>query len=164
MKTPNSLDRRTFLKTAATLTAVSGMSSSAIRLNAAVGAIRETDRFWFCLAPEGPYIDCQRDNKAFGFGEGKIFLSDDNAQSWAYTAPFADAANITFSCLLKNGNVLFATRNKLFLSTDNLRTQREIVVKNPDGTDYRPHSPKNPDQPGWYYHSLDGVHTWDIDG
>lgn len=23
---------------------------------------------------------------------------------------------------------------------------------------------QNPAQPGWYFHSLDGVHTWDIDG
>jgi hypothetical protein len=23
---------------------------------------------------------------------------------------------------------------------------------------------KNPEQPGWYFHPLDGIHTWDIDG
>ncbi len=37
-------------------------------------------------------------------------------------------------------------------------------MKNRDGSDYLPHTPKNPDLPGWYFHSLDGVHTWDIDG
>src|SRR5262245_50745288 len=140
------------------------LGPSVSRLHAADSAIRETEHFWFRRAPDGPYIDSQRDRKAFGFGGGKIFLSDDNAQSWAYSSPFAEAENITFSCLLKNGNVLFATRNKLFLSTDNLRKYREITVKLPDGNDYRPHTPKNPDQPGWYFHPLDGIHTWDIDG
>ena len=125
---------------------------------------RETEHFWCRLAPEGPYIDSQRDNKAFGFGDGKIFLSEDNAQTWAHSAAFPDAENITFSCLLKNGNILFATREKLFLSTDNLKTHREIIVKNRDGSDYLPHTPQNPDQPGWYFHPLDGIHTWDIDG
>ena len=91
-------------------------------------------------------------------------MSEDNGRSWAHSAAFPDADNITFSCLLKNGNILFATREKLFLSTDNLKTHREIIVKDRDGSDYRPHAAKNPDQPGWYFHPLDGIHTWDIDG
>jgi len=40
-----------------------------------------TDHFWYRLQPEGPYIDTQRDNKAFGYGDGKIFLSEDNGWS-----------------------------------------------------------------------------------
>jgi len=156
--------RRQFLAAAAAATA-GGLSSPGIsKLRAAGAAIRENEHFWFRGAPEGPYIDSQRDNKAFGFGDGKIFLSEDNAQTWAHSAAFPDAANITFSCLLKNGNILFASRQKLFLSTDNLKTHREIVVKNRDGSDYRPHTPQNPDQPGWYFHPLDGIHTWEIDG
>jgi len=51
----------------------------------------KTDRFWFHLAPEGPYIDSQRDNKAFGFGDGKVFLSEDNSRTWARSAAFPDA-------------------------------------------------------------------------
>src|SRR3954466_14546848 len=159
-----SLRRRQFFAAAAAATAAGWAGPGIRRLRAADSAIRENEHFWFRLAPEGPYIDSQRDNKAFGFGDGKIFLSEDNAKSWANSAAFPEAANITFSCLLKNGNVLFATREKLFLSTDNLRTYREIVIKNRDGSDYRPHTPKNPDQPGWYFHPLDGVHTWDING
>ena len=84
-----------------------------------------------------------------GFGDGKVFLSEDNGQSWAHRAAFPDAADITFSRLLKNGNILFATREKVFLRPDNLKTHREIVVKNHDGNDYRPHAAKNPNQPGW---------------
>jgi hypothetical protein len=164
MNTRSATSRRKFLATSAAAAASGIIGPRSSRLRAADAAIRETKDFWFRVAPEGPYIDSQRDNRAFGFGDGKIFLSEDNAKSWAYGTAFDDAANITFSCLLKNGNVLFATREKLFLSTDNLRTHREIIVKNRDGSDYRPHTPKNPDQPGWYFHPLDGVHTWDIDG
>lgn len=166
MKTTNpnlALNRRRFLGTAAALT-VGGLASSHISKLQAAAITRETEHFWCRLAPEGPYIDSQRDHKAFGFGDGKIFLSDDNARSWAYSAAFPDAENITFSCFLKNGNVLFATRNKLFLSTDNLKSHREIIVKDRHGRDYLPHTPLNPDQPGWYFHPLDGIHTWDIDG
>jgi hypothetical protein len=155
--------RRQFLQTAAALTAVGGFGSGVGKLHAA-DAIRETEHFWCRLQPEGPYIDSQRDHKAFGFGDGKIYLSEDCAASWAHSAPFPEAENITFSCFLKNGNVLFATREKLFLSTDNLKSHREIVVKDRQGRDYRAHKPQNPELPGWYFHPLDGVHTWDVDG
>lgn len=134
------------------------------KLIAAPSEAASTEHFWYRLAPEGPYIDSQRDNKAFGFGKGKIFLSEDNGRTWPHEALFADADNITFSVILKNGNILFATRADLFLSTDNLRTHHPITVRNPDGSDYLPHTPKNPDQPGWYFHPLDGEHTWDVDG
>src|SRR5205809_117952 len=138
MKTESSLNRRRFLRSAASVVAAAGIVRPGVwSLRAADAAIRETKDFWFRLAPEGPYIDSQRGNKAFGFGDGKIFLSEDNAHSWAYRAAFPEATNITFSCLLKNGNILFATREKLFLSTDNLRTYRGIVVKDRDGSDYR---------------------------
>ena len=156
-------NRRHFLGTAAAAT-VAGLLSPAISTLRAATATGETKHFWYRLAPEGPYIDSQRGSKAFGFGDGKIFLSEDNARTWAHSAPFPDAENITLSVILKNGNILFATREKLFLSTDNLATHRQIIVKNRDGRDYLPHTPQNPELPGWYFHSLDGVHTWDIDG
>jgi hypothetical protein len=156
-------DRRRFLQTAAALTAVGGIGPGLGKLRAA-DAVRETEHFWCRLAAEGPYVDSQRDHRAFGFGEGKIYLSEDNARSWAHSAAFDDADNITFSCLLKNGNVLFATRERLFLSTDNLKTYRPVIVKNRDGGDYLPHKAQNPDALGWYFHPLDGIHTWDVDG
>jgi hypothetical protein len=159
------LNRRRFIGTATAAVTVGGsLRPSISRLRAAVDTTRETDHFWYRLAPEGPYIDSQRDHKAFGFGDGKIFLSEDNGQTWAHSAAFPDAENVTFSCLLKNGNILFATREKLFLSTDNLKTHRQIIVKNREGGDYLSHTPQKRDQPGWYFHPLDGVHTWDIDG
>lgn len=131
---------------------------------AALSVIAETEHFFYRAAAEGPYVDSQRDHKAFGFGSGKIFLSEDNGKTWPHSAEFAEAENITWSCLLKNGNVVFATRERLFVSRDNLKTHREVVVKNRDGGVYLPHQPIDPKAPGWYFHSLDGEHVWDVNG
>jgi hypothetical protein len=126
--------------------------------------LTSTDHFWYRLQPVGPYIDSQRDNKAFGFSDATIFLSEDNARTWPHSIPFPNARNITFSVILKNGNIIFATHSNLYISTDNLETYHQIGVKDVDGTDYVPHTPKNPEHPGWYFHQLDGVHTWDVNG
>jgi hypothetical protein len=123
-----------------------------------------TDHFWYRLAPAGPHIVSQRDNQAFGFGVGKILLSEDCGETWPYSAMFAHAEKITFACIMDNGNILFATEAKLFLSTDNLKTHQEVTVKDVDGRDYLPHTPHDPTKPGWYFHPLDGVHTWQVDG
>ncbi len=157
------MHRRRFLGTAS---AVAGglLMPGTGKLSAAAVDTGSTDHFWYRLAPEGPYIDSQRKYKAFGFGEGKVFLSEDNGQTWPHSTAFPNADNITFSCVLKNGNILFATRTNLYLSTDDLRTHRQIIVKDTDGSDYLPHAPLNPDRPGWYFHPLDGVHAWDVNG
>ena len=160
MKHSSSLDRRQFIGT--TTAAVGGLFlSDASTLHAEPAS---TEHFWYRLQPEGPYIDSQRDNKAFGFGDGKILLSEDSGKTWPHSAAFAEAEKITFSVILKNGNILFATLAQLFLSTDNLKTHRPITVKNFDGSDYLPHTPVNPEQPGWYFHSLDGEHCFEVDG
>ncbi len=158
-----SLTRRQWLGATAA-TAGSFLLSPSHRLSAARSDIRETEHFFYRGAPEGPYIDSQRGNKAFGFGDGKIFLSEDNAKTWAHSADFPHADAITFSVILKNGNILFATTTHLFLSTDNLKTHREIIVKRADGGDYLPHKPVNPELPGWYFHPLDGEHCFDVGG
>ena len=122
----------------------------------------ETPHFWYRAQPPGRYIDSQRGSKAFAYAEGKIFLSEDNGRTWPHAAAFPNAARITFSHVLKNGNVLFATSTKLYLSTDNLATHREITVKTRGGADYVPHTPRNPNFPGWYFHTLPGVVSWDV--
>jgi hypothetical protein len=157
------INRRRFI---GSTTAIAGglILPATLDLSAAPNEIRSTKHFWYRLAPKMPYIDTQRDNQAFGFGDGKLFLSDDNGKTWPRSLAFADADNVTFSCFLKNGNIVFATRANLFLSTDRLKTYREITVKDTDGGDYVPHTPKNPDLPGWYFHPLDGIHTWDVNG
>jgi hypothetical protein len=123
-----------------------------------------TEHFWYRLQPEGPYIESQRDNKAFGYTEGTICLSEDNGRTWPHRAAFSDGQRITFSVLLKNGNILFATGSRLYLSTDNLKTYKPVTMKKADGTDYLPHTPQNPDNPGWYFHTLSGVNSWDVNG
>lgn len=126
--------------------------------------IGETEHFWYRLQPAGPYIGSQRDNKAFGYADGRVFLSEDNGATWPHSAEFADAAKITFSCILLGGNILFGTGAKLYLSADNLKTITPITVKNPDGSDYVPHTPQNPERPGWYFHTLSGTNSWLVNG
>ena len=126
--------------------------------------IASTDHFWYRLQPEGPYIDSQRDNKAFGYADGRIFLSEDNARTWPHSIAFPNAHTITFSCILKNGNIVFSTRSRPFLSTDNLKTYKQITVKETDGTDYLPHLSQDPDRPGWYFHTLSGIVSWVVNG
>lgn len=124
----------------------------------------ETEHFHYRLAPAGPYIDSQRGAKAFGFTDDAIYLSTDNAKTWPHKAAFPDASKITFSVILKNGNVLFATLNKIYLSTDNLKSYNEVTVQDQDGNKLPAHKPLDPSKPGWYFHPLDGEHTWEIDG
>ncbi|MDF1738218.1 MAG: hypothetical protein P1U86_03580 [Verrucomicrobiales bacterium] len=165
MKLPSnaSLSRRNFL----TSTAGAGglLFSGGNVLFAAPGEIAETDHFWYRLAPaDGPYIDTQRGSDAFGFRDGKIFLSEDNGKTWPHQNDFEDAENIMFSSILRNGNIVFATLTKIYLSDDRLKSYREIIVQDRNGNDYLPHTPKNPLLPGSYFYSLDGVHTHDVEG
>jgi len=168
MLTPQQrVTRRGFLgATAATAAGIllPGTRGLAADADTAPSDISSTDHFWYRLQPQGPYIDSQRDNKAFGFSDEMVFLSEDNGRTWSHSMAFPNARNITFSCILKNGNILFATRTKLYLSADKLKTCRQVTVKGTDGADYIPHTPQNADQPGWYFHPLDGVHTWDVNG
>lgn len=125
----------------------------------------ENEHFWYKLAPaDGPYIDTQRGDKAFGFEEGKILLSEDNGKTWPHSADFEEAEKIVFSCILGNGNIVFATMHRIFVSTDNLKTYRERIVKDTDGSDYIPHTPVNPTLTGDYFYALDGVNTYDVKG
>jgi len=126
--------------------------------------IGETDHFWYRPQPEGLYIDSQRDNKAFARAPGQVMLSEDNGRTWPHSLAFPNADNVTFSCILKNGNVVFATRSKLYVSTDSLRTCEQITVKGLDGADYLPHTPENPECPGWYFHTIPGVNSFDVHG
>ncbi|HOX59852.1 MAG TPA: hypothetical protein P5205_21625 [Candidatus Paceibacterota bacterium] len=123
-----------------------------------------TDHFWYRLQPAGRYIDSQRGNKAFAYADGMLFLSKDNGRTWPYRLAFSDAQRITFSHILKNGNIVFATGAQLYLSTDNLKSYRQITVKALDGADYLPHRPQNPACPGWYFHTLPGTVSWDVNG
>ena len=161
------ITRRKFLHATA-VTASGILMADAAKINAnsitLLSKRASTEHFWYRPQPAGPYIDSQRDNKAFGFTDRAVYLSEDNARTWPHSMAFPNAHNITFSSIFRNGHLLFATRSRLYLSTDNLKTCRQITVKDADGADYIPHKPKNPEYPGWYFHPLDGVHTWDVNG
>jgi len=131
---------------------------------ASVPTVGETEHFWYRLQPPGPYIASQRGRKAFGHTDSEVCLSEDDGATWPHHATFPDARNITFSVILRNGNLLFGTRERLFLSPDALQTIEPITVKNADGSDYLPHTPRDPDRPGWYFHTLSGINTWMIGG
>jgi hypothetical protein len=159
------LSRRGFL--GATAATAGRMLISAAHLAGAeetAPALASTDHFSYRLQPAGPYIDSQRGHRAFGFSDDAIHLSEDNGRTWPHETAFPDAQHITFSYILKNGNILFGTRADLYLSTDRLKTYRQITVKNPDGSDYLPHTPRNPDLPGWYFATLSGLSSWDVNG
>ncbi len=126
--------------------------------------IGETPHFWYRLQPEGIYIDSQLENKAFAYADGRVMLSEDNGLTWPHSLAFPKACDITFSCILRNGNVVFATSAELYVSTDNLKTCEQVTVKGLDGSDYLPHTPQNSDNPGWYFHTLSGVNSWDVKG
>jgi hypothetical protein len=167
MTSRQQLSRRRFL--GATTATAGGVLLGAARGVGAKPAVTpsdfpSTDHFWYRPQSAGPFIDSQRDNKAFGFADGRVFLSEDNGRTWPHSVAFSEARDIVFSCLLKNGNILFSTLAGLYLSTDSLKTYRQITVKQPDGSDYLPHVPKNQANPGWYFHSLSGVNTWDVNG
>lgn len=167
MTRQHQVSRRQFLGTAAAAVgALLVPAAVGLGADAAVSTagFPETDHFWYRLQPAGMYIDSQRGNKAFGYAAGKVLLSEDNGHTWPHSLAFPGAQRITFSHILKNGNILFATSAHLYLSTDNLKSYQPVTVKAADGSKYRPHTPQNPQLPGWYFHTLPGVLSWDISG
>lgn len=163
MSQQRQINRRGFLSvTAATAGGI--WLSGGHQLQASASEFPSTDHFWYRLQPAGPYIDSQRDHKAFGFSEGTVFLSEDNGRTWPHRLAFPEAEQITFSHILRNGNVVFATRQQLFVSADNLKTHQAVAVKDAGGAEYRPHKPQNPECPGWYFHPLSGVNSWEVNG
>lgn len=162
MESKTTVSRRHFVGTALAGAAFSGMELSLLAAGHSTG---ENEHFWYRLAhTDGPFIDTQRDSRAFGIGNGKIFLSEDNAKTWAHEADFADTENILFSSFQANGNLVFATRDHLFVTKDQLKTIQEVTVKDRDGSDYIPHTPRDPEKAGWYFYSLDGASTFDVKG
>lgn len=143
-----------------------GASLAGLPLRAlAQGQTGETDHFFYRLAPaDGPWIDSQRGDRAFGFSDGTVFLSEDNGKTWPHAAEFPEAKDILFSSLLANGRVLFATQRRIFAGNADLSEIRELTVRARDGGDYLPHPLREGEVPGWYFYSLDGVHTFDVAG
>ncbi len=154
------INRRTFLG----ITASAAGALIPLR-GLAAGGVGETAHFLYRLAPaDGPHIDTQRGDRAFGFRGEKIYLSEDNGKTWTHEAAFPDAERILFSSLLANGRVVFATERRIFSASGDLSDLREIIPRGRDGGEYRPHALREGEVPGWYFYSLDGVHTFEVDG
>ncbi|MBN2449307.1 MAG: hypothetical protein JXR77_02895 [Lentisphaeria bacterium] len=126
--------------------------------------IGSTEHFHYRLQPEGPSIDSQRGSRAFGFTDDAVHLSEDNGRSWVRSLPFPEARDITFSCILGNGNILFGAGAGLYLSADALRSCTPVPVLGPDGSVRAPHVPADPGLPGWYFHTLSGINSWEVNG
>lgn len=168
MQRPVEITRRRFLATtagAAGGVCLSGASRPATASDGREEPYASTDHFWYRLHPQdAPYLDSQRGDKAFGYSDNAVFLSEDNGRTWPHKLAFPNARHVTFSHILNNGNIVFATRAQLYLSTDNLQSCQPIRLTDIDGTEYRPHTPRNPDNPGWYFHTPCGLCSWEIDG
>jgi hypothetical protein len=50
------------------------------------------------------------------------------------------------------------------VANDDLSLVRELTILDRDGNDYIPHELREGEKPGWYFYSLDGVHTFDVQG
>lgn len=167
MQKEDNIDRRHFIRTTAAATGglllpgASTIGSYSFNISGTNGS---TEHFWYRKPPNVPYVDSQNKNRAFAFNENEILLSFDNSHTWSFRKKFQDANNITFSHIFDNGNILFATKEKLYLCKNKLKSCREIMVKDPDGSDYIPHDPKDPGNPGWYFHTIAGINSWMING
>ncbi len=167
MEIRHNIDRRNFIR-------VTGATAGGLMLPGygvfGTGRLTTSDDplstrdFWYRKPPNMPYVDSQNKNRAFAFTDSEILLSYDNSHTWRYKRKFEDTQNITFSHIFDNGNVLFGTREKLFLCNKKLKSWKEIIIKDMDGSDYIPHIPKNSDNPGWYFHTIAGINSWEING
>jgi len=164
MQDKNMIDRRSFIGTTTTAAASLIMPTGSVFNILSKDDFPSTKDFWYRRVKGGPFIDNQLGNLALGFTDTQILMSHDNCLSWSNHLNFWDAKNITFSHIFKNGNILIGTRNRLYLSTDSLKTIKEIAVKNSEGSDYLPHVPKNSNYPGWYFFTLPGENSWVING
>ena len=84
-------------------------------------------------------------------GYNQMRYSDDKGQTWTnYT--FANAGQVGFGYIWDNGNISFATYNKVYFSNNGLTTVSELTIKDTDGvTDYVPHTPVSGTYPGEYF-------------
>jgi hypothetical protein len=98
------------------------------------GKLYETSEFYYKY--ETLHTDCSRGQTVFGGSAGSIYLSKDGGLSYPYTANIPGLDRITRAYIWANGNITFATLNKLYLATDNLATVTEIIPVNYAGNSF----------------------------
>lgn len=84
------------------------------------------------------HIDYSRGDSQFGYNNGVLMLSLDGGDTFPYHIAFEDCDNIGMSYIFANGNIVFATKEHIYLSKDNLTSYSEITVKDLDGSDWTP--------------------------
>lgn len=76
----------------------------------------------------------EREGKILGFKDNALYLSTDNGVTYSRRGFLNIGTDeINFAYIFQNGNISFATKNKMYFSPDNLKTITEITVKDIDG-------------------------------
>jgi len=105
------------------------------------------------------HISAQRDDKVLSFNDADtLYLSTDGGDTFPTTLDVTGIGDrIDFAHIFANGNILFATDRKIYLSDDNLATYSEVPVTGIDG---------NPFVQGTKYNCFrsTGYNIVDIDG
>lgn len=83
-------------------------------------------------------VDFIRGDYWFVIANGKIGMSIDGGISVENVIEFTDYQKIEFSYIFNNGNLIFATQNKVYKSTDKCKTIVEMTVTDLDGSPYIP--------------------------
>ncbi|MZP67234.1 MAG: hypothetical protein GT597_13935 [Bacteroidales bacterium] len=136
-------------------------SSQVLTLNAIFQeyftGIGTTDRKWLRSTPQLNYKKTQwvtvyqDGDRILARAYGRMRYSNDKGQSWT-NYNFVNAGQVAFGYIWDNGNINFATYNKVYFSSNGLLTVSELTVKDVDGvTDYIPHTPANGSYPGEYF-------------
>lgn len=84
------------------------------------------------------HIEFIRGDYWFVVANGKIGMSIDGGISVENVIVFADYQKIEFSHIFSNGNLIFATQNKVYKSTNKCKTIVEMSVTDLDGSAYTP--------------------------
>lgn len=100
----------------------------------------------------------------YDLSDSIIYYSYDNGVNWNIYEFGGQTKYISMVHSFQNGNVLFATRTKLFNSLDSLNSISEVILQDTVGSDYVIHTPKNEDYPGLYYLDVQRHESYMIDG
>lgn len=84
------------------------------------------------------HVDFNRGNKMLALMNDYIRLSTDSGATYPNIIYFEGTENIGMSYIFSNGNIIWATKDKIYLSDDNLTSYSEIIVKDTDNSIWTP--------------------------
>jgi len=80
------------------------------------------------------HIDAQKNGKAIATAGDYLYFSDDGGETFVQKSKFEHIwEELNMSWIFDNGNIVFATHQKIYKSTDNLDSYSEITVKDTEG-------------------------------